>query len=329
MPTEDGREPRRDQRTRAGGRVMSLVPRAWARSATGARGDGEKVAFVLSGGGNQGVAQVGMLRALVERGIVPDVVVGSSAGAHNAAGIAWSPDIAGVERLTEVWTALTSADVFPGGRIARAWNIVRRDTHLFPNDGLGRIIDEGSPVQDFADLRVPLRVVATDLDTGEEVVFASGPLRPALLGSSAIPGVFPIVEHDGRRLVDGGVVNSVPLWHALSGPVDHVYVLNVAGSTRERTARSPLDVLMTSFLHARNARFEHELRNLPSGVDVTVLPRPYDGRSVLDFSGAEDLIEEAYELAAGALATAEDAEAPPRRTLRRRSRRVGTRDEVA
>lgn len=293
---------------------MSLVPRAWTRPSTG--GDGAKVAFVLSGGGNQGVAQVGMLRALVEHGIVPDVVVGSSAGALNAAGIAWSPDIAGVERMTEVWTALTSADVFPGGRISRAWNVVRRDTHLFPNDGLGRIIDEGSPVQDFSDLRVPLRVVATDLDTGEEIVFAAGPLRPALLGSSAIPGVFPIVEHDGRRLVDGGVVNSVPLWHALSGPVDHVYVLNVAGSTRERTARSPLDVLMTSFLHARNTRFEHELRNLPNGVDVTVLPRPYDGRSVLDFSGAQDLIDEAYELANDALAVREVESPRPRRRAR-------------
>ena len=61
-------------------------------------------------------------------------------------------------------------------------------------------------------------MIATDLDTGEEVVLARGPLKPALLASTALPGVFPIVHHDGRRLVDGGVVDNVPLSHALAGP---------------------------------------------------------------------------------------------------------------
>ena len=79
--------------------------------------------------------------------------------------------------------------------------------------------------------------MAADLDTGEEVVIARGPLKPALLASVALPGVFPVIEHDGRRLVDGGVVNSVPLWHAISGPVDRVFVLNVSG-TRDRPRRS-------------------------------------------------------------------------------------------
>ena len=71
-------------------------------------------------------------------------------------------------------------------------------------------------------------MIATDLDTGEEVVLVRGPLKPALLASTALPGVFPIVHHDGRRLVDGGVVDNVPLSHALSGPVDRVFVLNVS-----------------------------------------------------------------------------------------------------
>src|SRR6476659_1780125 len=90
-----------------------------------------RTAFVLSGGGNQGVSQVGMLRALLERGIVPDVVIGTSAGALNGAAVAYAPNLTGVAQLDAVWTSLTGAEVFPGSRLSRAWNLVRRETHLF------------------------------------------------------------------------------------------------------------------------------------------------------------------------------------------------------
>ncbi len=190
-----------------------------------------------------------MLRALLERGIVPDVVIGTSAGALNGAGVAYAPNLTGVAQLAAVWEQLRAEQVFPGGKIHRAWNVVRRGTHLFENTGLAALIDHATPARSFADLEIPLRVVATDLDTGVEVVLARGPLKPALLATCALPGVFPIVDHDGRRLVDGGVVNSVPLWHALSGPVDRVFVLNVSAGIGERVERSPLDVVMTSFMH--------------------------------------------------------------------------------
>jgi NTE family protein len=263
--------------------------------------DRPRVAFVLSGGGNQGVAQVGMLRALIERDIVPDVVIGTSAGALNGCAVAYSPTIAGVARLANTWIELTTADVFPGGKLSRAWNVVRRGTHLFESAGLEAIIDRSTAGRTFADLTVPLRVVATDLDSGHEVVLASGPLKPALLASAALPGVFPIVRHGGRRLVDGGVVNTVPLWHALASPVDKVYVMNVTGSVTDRAPRSPLDVVMASFAHSRNQRFDLELRHVPTEVDVVLLPRPRDTRDLFDFSGAEELIDEAYELTSAAL----------------------------
>ncbi len=257
-----------------------------------------RTAFVLSGGGNQGVAQVGMLRALLEHGVVPDVVVGTSAGALNGAAVAYAPNLTGVAQLSAVWEQLRAEHVFPGGRIHRAWNVVRRGTHLFENTGLAAVIHHSTPARSFSDLEVPLRVIATDLDTGEEVVLCRGPLKPALLASAALPGVFPIVHHAGRRLVDGGVVNNVPLWHALSGPIDRIYVLNVSGWAGERAERSPLDVVMTSFTHARSQRFELELRSLPPDVEVVVLPRPPDPRDLFDFSGAAELIEAAYELTA-------------------------------
>ena len=143
---------------------------------------------------------------------------------------------------------------------------MRRETYLFEATGLDALVDRATPARSFADLAVPLRVIATDLDTGDEVVFARGPLKPALLASAALPGVFPIVEHDGRRLVDGGVVDSVPLWHALSGPVDRVIVFNVSAGAADREERSPLDVVMTSFMHSRSQRFELEMRNVPPRV---------------------------------------------------------------
>src|SRR6478752_7835512 len=255
-----------------------------------------RTAFVLSGGGNQGVSQVGMLRALLERGIVPDVVIGTSAGALNGAAVAYAPNLTGVAQLAAVWEQLQTDHVFPGGRIHRAWNIVRRGTHLFGNDGLAALIHHSSPARSFSDLEIPFRVIATDLDTGEEVVLASGPLKPALLASTALPGVFPIVVHGGRRLVDGGVVNNVPLWHALSGPVDRIFVLNVSAGAGDHAVRSPLDVVMTSFMHARNQRYELERRQAIDHVDIIDLPRPRDARDLFDFSGAHDLMENAYAL---------------------------------
>lgn len=283
-----------------------------------------RTAFVLSGGGNQGVAQVGMLRALIERGITPDVVVGTSAGALNGAAVAYAPNLTGIAQLEAVWGAITATEVFPGGKLHRAWNVVRRGTHLFPSDGLESLIDRATPARTFGDLAVPLRVIATDLDTGEEVVIARGPLKPALLASAALPGVFPIVEHDGRRLVDGGVVNSVPLWHALSGPVDRVYVLNVSAGANDRTLRSPLDVVMTSFQHARSQRFELEMRAAPTEVEIVVLPRPQDTRDLFDFSGAQELIDEAHRLASEALDAAPRADStrldPSRLRIGRRRR---------
>jgi NTE family protein len=258
-------------------------------------------AFVLSGGGNQGVSQVGQLRALIERDILPDIVVGTSAGALNGAAVAYAANLTGLDHLAAVWCSLDAATVFPGGRLSRAWNVVRRGTHLFTNDGLAQVIEDATPARSFSDLSIPLRVVAADFDTGDEVVFTAGPLPPALLASAALPGAFPVVEHDGRRLVDGGVVNSVPLWHALSGPVDRVFVLNVSHSVGDRPPRSPLDVVMTSFAHARNMRYELERRWAPEHVEIVELPRPRDTRDLFDFSGGADLIAAAHEHSAEAL----------------------------
>jgi NTE family protein len=280
--------------------------------------DRPRTAFVLSGGGNQAVSQVGMLRALIEREIVPDVVIGTSAGALNGAVVATDPTVAGVEHLADVWMSIRSGEVFQGGKLARAWNVLRRDDHLFTNEGLRSIVDRAHTAPTFAQTEVPLRVVATDLSTGDEVVFASGPIDPALLASTALPALFPPVEHDGRLLVDGAVTNTVPLWHALSGPVDRIYVCNVSGALIERRIRSPLDVAVRAFAISRNQRFDLELRHAPPELDVVVLPNPSDQRDLFDFSDSMMLIEEAHHLAARTLDEHEVERSRARERARRR-----------
>ncbi|MDQ3947059.1 MAG: patatin-like phospholipase family protein [Actinomycetota bacterium] len=285
----------------------------------GVRGDLRiRTAFVLSGGGNHGSAQVGMLRALLERDIYPDVIIGSSAGALTGSAIAAEPTLSGVEHVASVWSALRTEHIFPGGRLGRAWSLLSGGDHLYSNQGLAGLIDRMSLANRFDQLVVPLRVIATDLATGEEVVIASGPLKPALLASAALPGSFPPVTHDHRILVDGGVVDNVPLSHALAGPVDRIFILNVSGGVADSPVRNPLDVVLRAFAIARNLRFERELAAAPPYVEVVVLPRPADGRSPFDFSGADIIIDEAHALAGRFL----DARAGVSERRRRRFRRA-------
>jgi NTE family protein len=272
-------------------------------------------AFVLSGGGNQGVSQVGMLRALFERGVVPDVIVGTSAGALNGAAFATDPSTAMLDRLEEVWLGLTGERVFPGNAFRRAWNILRRDDHLFRSDGLREVVQRAGTAKRFADLKIPLRVVAADLLTGEEVVFSSGPLEPALLGSAALPGIFPPVRHNGRLLADGAVVNLVPISHALAGPIERIFVLDVSDPITERPIRSPLDVVIRAFAISRDQRFDLELQYVPEHVELVVLPPPVDERDFFDFGGGKELVDEAYALTAAAL---DEVAARPGRQGRRR-----------
>ncbi len=171
----------------------------------------EKTAFALSGGGARGAAQVGMLRALLEAGIKPDLVVGTSVGAWNGAWLASDPTGTSLDRLAEVWRQITRASFdMVWWRAAR--NMVRRRPSLYDGRGITRLLARYLRVHSFEDLAIPLHVVAIDLSNGRKAVFSSGPLTPAVLASSAIPGVFPPISIDGRQHVDGGMVDPRPDW---------------------------------------------------------------------------------------------------------------------
>ncbi|MDH5238557.1 MAG: patatin-like phospholipase family protein, partial [Acidimicrobiia bacterium] len=135
-------------------------------------------ALVLSGGASLGSTQVGMLRAALESGFSPDLVVGTSVGAFNGAVVACHRERS-ADVLDAVWRAVDRAAVFPEGVLQRAVLLARTRRHLFSNRALRRLIDDNLPFQKFDELALPLGVVATDVRSGRPVLFTEGPLRPA------------------------------------------------------------------------------------------------------------------------------------------------------
>lgn len=255
-----------------------------------------RTAFVLGGGGNLGAVQVGMLRALVERGITPDVLVGCSVGALNAAGLASSPDIAGVEHLHRRWLGTIKDGVFPPGRLNGPWMLLRKATSLYGNQKLRDLIERSVPYRSFEDAVVPVHVVATSLHTGRERWFSSGPVIEPILASAALPAVFPPVVIDGEPLIDGAVVDNVPVSRALSLGATRLYVLHVGNFQRPRQIpRRPIDVLLQSFSIARNHRFLTESAAEAEGVELVTLPGiDPGGLKRNDFTRSLQLMERAH-----------------------------------
>jgi NTE family protein len=167
-------------------------------------------AFVLAGGGSFGAVQVGMLRALVEHGVMPDLVVGSSVGAINGAYFAAAPDLEGIAKLEAIWRSLRRSEVFPVGLRSMLGLLAPRNFLVDP-DGLRRIIEERLPYRKLEQARIPLYIVATDILAGTAVRLSKGPVVEALLASCAIPAAFPPVRIGERHLIDGAVASNTPL----------------------------------------------------------------------------------------------------------------------
>jgi NTE family protein len=185
----------------------------------------QKTAFVLAGGGSLGAVQVGMLKALGRERFVPDLVVGASVGAINAAYYAASPDEGGVARLERIWMGLCSADIFPFSMFGTAMCLFGRRDHLAFPARLQALIASELPYRNLEDASLPIHVVATDVLDGTEVTLSSGDAAQALLASAAIPAVFPTVTIAGRPLMDGGIASNTPISAAFSLGATRVVVL--------------------------------------------------------------------------------------------------------
>lgn len=235
-----------------------------------ARGD---VAFVLGGGGRLGAHEVGMLRALLERGIRPDLVVGTSIGAINGAAVAASTAESAVTRLEAMWMRLEGSDAFEGGSmLGRLGTLARTRTHLHENDGLRRLLEDLG-VERIEDLPVRFECVAACIETASERWFSDGSLVDAVMASCAVPGILPAYEIDGEHFLDGGIVNSIPVGRAVGLGARTIYVLHVGRVDRAlEPPRWPWEVALVAFEIARRHRFLGDLAALPEEIEVHVMP---------------------------------------------------------
>lgn len=267
------------------------------------------LAFVLSGGGAYGAVQVGMLRALSEAGIQPDLVVGASVGALNGVFVADDASTA-AERLTDVWASIDGAAVFgKAGRGRGSLHMVRHlaasRSSLVSAQAIDELIKANTPRARFDQLALPFHAVATDHLTGAIVVLDQGDLEPALAASSAIPGVLPAREIDGRRLVDGGVVAMFPTQTAQTLGARSIVLLD---ATPTDPRPDPPRGLSNNLIHTVGlmirAQRHAATHSTAIGCEVFTLPSatPPDA-TAFQFHRTASLINDGYHRARGHLNT--------------------------
>ena len=259
-------------------------------------------AFVLGGGGVLGAAEVGMLRALFEVEVTPDLVLGTSVGALNGAMVARDPSPAVIERLTDLWQDASTARALSDRPLRTVRRAVSTGTHLYSSTFMQtRLVQEFGETT-FEDLPVRFQVCAASIERAAEHWFVSGPIVAAIMASAAVPGLLPPAEVGGEHFLDGGIVNSIPLGRAISLGADRVFVLQVGRIDRPlKPPRRPWEVARVSFEIARRHRFARELAEVPDDVEVHVLPArgtsPRDDSLLAhrDFSQVRSRIDASYE----------------------------------
>jgi predicted acylesterase/phospholipase RssA len=288
-------------------------------------------AFVLSGGGARGALQVGAVRALLEAGLEPDVLIGTSIGAWNAAVMARFPLQEALERMTAVWRQTQPAQILLGREsrvngapeqaltgalmVAAIRRVTQGYPSLYSDTGQKRLIAELLADVTFEDLRLPLRVVASDLVFARHTIFSSGPVAPAVLASSAIPGIFPPVQIGESIYVDGGALDNINLDIALRLGARRIFLLDVGydatnddpafwtrAVTRTRnekpreTTMHPLAAVLERTIQVMSGyQRERAIERVPPGVALHVL-RLSTGTSegMLVFGKADQWMERGY-----------------------------------
>ena len=230
------------------------------------------IAFVFTGGGSRGPLQAGAVRALLESNIVPDMVVGTSAGALNAVFLAAHGLTSDVnERLAQAWMGASKRTAMPGGLFAAARRPLFRADSLYDSAGLRAMLEAHLPadVRTFGDMRLPCYVTASDLRSRRLFLFGEDPagsVIDAALASAAIPGVYPPVDYHGLQLVDGGVVDNVPATVAMDKGATTLYLINVGyGGQTDGAVKGifaivnrTIDTFLAQSLHGDLARADQD-----------------------------------------------------------------------
>ncbi|MEL4306791.1 patatin-like phospholipase family protein [Joostella sp. CR20] len=284
----------------------------------------QKVGLVLSGGGAKGLAHIGALKAIEEAGIRVDFIggtsMGSIVGALYAAG--YSPhqldsifkvtdfDVLLQDRIPRSAMSFYEKSSFEKYAVALPFNKFKLSFPSSLSKGqnlynlLSKLLFNVNDVENFNDLSIPFFCIATDVETGEQVVLDEGYLPRALAASSAIPSFFEPVVYEDRLLVDGGVVNNYPVDEVKKMGADIIIGVDVQDELATRDElKSATDVLVQiNYYNTINA-MEEKLKK----TDLHIKPniKPY---SVLSFGKGKEIIESGYEAAKAQMSTLDSIE---------------------
>jgi NTE family protein len=236
-----------------------------------------------------------MLQALSESAIKPDFLVGCSVGAVNAAWVAGFPDDEGVRRLSDIWYRIRRQDVFPINPWSGARGLLGHTNHLISNAGLRALLEKHIRYERLEQAAIPLHVVVTNLKSGRAEVLSAGPVIPALLASSAIPGVFPPVTIGRNEFVDGGVASHTPIAAAIELGATEVYVLPIGYTWLNCPPSSALGVALQSLARFVDQRLDAEVATHRASATIHMLPTvATPSASPADFSRTAELIRTGY-----------------------------------
>ncbi len=255
---------------------------------------GPRIGIALGGGSARGLMHIPFIEAMDEMGLRPSVIAGTSIGSLVGAG--WAAGMKGKELREH------SLEVLGNMRsiTSRLWKTKIKDLRNLFKSGISMQLDPEMIVdaflpedfpEDFEDLRTPLYIIATDFRSWHQVIFHTGPLKPAIAGSIAIPSLFEPVEYDGRLLVDGGVVNPLPLDSASIG-TDITIAIDVNGDPSNRTSNenpSAIDVTLGSAQIMMHALTAHNIAAYPPDLYIRPNVREF---GAYEFWRVREIIEE-------------------------------------
>jgi NTE family protein len=237
-----------------------------------------------------------MIRAMLEWGFEPDILVGSSVGALNAAHLASGQDTDGHE-LTRIWSDLRRRDILPLNPFNILSGLLGVQPFIASNRALRAFVTSYIPYTNIEHAERQLIIVATDARTGEPVVLNKGPVGTALLASAAMPGIFSPVEHGGRLLIDGSISSDVPIAAAFAAGATDIIVVPTASALPTQSPRHPLNMVQQALSFAIEQHNRTTLLTGIDGVNVHTAPTPQTAVNILDFGHADELIDLGYQTA--------------------------------
>ena len=235
-----------------------------------------RIGLALGGGAAKGFAHVGVIAVLEEAGLRPDYVVGTSAGSLVAALYASGKTSAELQKTAMSMEEATITD----------WMLPLVGRGVFRGDALGRFVNDAVGGRLIEDMRIPLGVVATDLGSGQAVLFQRGDTGTAVRASSAVPAVFVPVKINGRDYVDGGLVAPVPVRYARQMGAELVIAVDISTAPEDSATKDTLQILLQTFSIMGKSINQHELRK----ADIVVRPSLVGLKSA-DFSARQRAID--------------------------------------